>query len=84
MHTISIDIEESKIDIVLNLLNHLKDGIIKNYSVKPKIDANLELDSYFYDRKKIVNELRDKIRAKKVPMYDFESSMDELIKELES
>ena len=84
MHTISIDIEESKIDIVLNLLNHLKDGIIRNYSIKPKIDVNMEIDPFFYDRKEMVNELRDKIRAKKVPMHDFDSSMDELIKELES
>lgn len=84
MHTISIDIEESKIDIVLNLLKHLKDDIIEGYSVAPKVDKNLETDPYFYERKQRVELLRDKIRAGEVPMYDFESSMDELIRELES
>jgi hypothetical protein len=84
MHTISIDIEESKIDIVLNLLKHLKDDIIKGYSVAPKVDTNLELDPHFYERKKRVELLRDKVSTGEVPMYDFESSIDELIKELES
>jgi hypothetical protein len=84
MHTISINIEESKVDIVLNLLKHLKDDIIESYSVSPQVDKNLEIDPYFYKRKERLLELRENMGSGKMPMYDFDASMDELIRELES
>ena len=82
MQTISIDIEESKIDIILNILKHLKDDVIDSYTISSKIDKNY--DPFFDKRKKRLKKLRDDIKLGKMPMYDFESSMDELIRELES
>ncbi|HHH19170.1 MAG TPA: hypothetical protein ENK86_01470 [Campylobacterales bacterium] len=84
MQTIRIDIEESKVDILLNLLSHLKEDIIKSYSVSPKIDDNLSLDPYFYERQKRLKQLREEVHSGQMPMHDFNTSMDELIEELKS
>ena len=84
MYTVSIDIEKNNIETILNLLSYLKEDIIKSYSISPSIDMNLEADAYFYERKKQLQSLRDDIKLGKMPMYDFESSMDGLIRELES
>ncbi len=34
MKTLQLEIEDSKLDIVLNIINSLKDGIVKKYEVK--------------------------------------------------
>lgn len=47
-------------------------------------DPMLQIDPYFYERREQLHKLRDDIRSGKEPMYDFNESMDELIKELES
>lgn len=47
-------------------------------------DPNLALDPYFYERREELHKLREDIKSGKEKMYDFEESMDELIKELES
>jgi len=47
-------------------------------------DPMLAIDPYFYERKEHLHKIRDDIRSGKVAMYDFNESMDELIKELES
>ena len=56
----------------------------KNHSKSNSLDKNLEIDPYFYERKERLHKLKDDISRGKVPMYDFDNSMDELIKELES
>ena len=56
----------------------------KHNSRPNSLDKNLEIDPYFYERKERLHKLRDDISNGKVPMYDFDNSMDELIKELES
>lgn len=47
-------------------------------------DPMLQKDPYFYERREDLHQLRADIRDGKEPMYDFNESMDELIKELES
>ena len=44
MQTIRIDIEESKVDFILNFLSNLKEDIVKTYSVFFTADENLRLD----------------------------------------
>jgi hypothetical protein len=44
----------------------------------------LQKDPYYYERREELHQLRADIRSGKEPMYDFDESMDELIKELES
>ena len=43
MRTIRIDIEESKVDFILNFLSNLKEDVVKSYSVSATADENLEL-----------------------------------------
>ncbi len=84
MQTLQLDIEDNKVDIVLNLIKNLKEGIVTNYTLVPSSDKNLAEDPYFYQRKKELHQLRDDIQNGKIETYDFNQSMDELIKELEA
>jgi len=47
-------------------------------------DPILQMDPYFYERKKQVAQTIADMDSGKMKMYDFDESMDELIKELES
>lgn len=84
MQTLKIDIEDNKVDILLNLIKNLKDDVIKGYTLTSSNDKNLEVDQFFYDRQKDLFQLRKEIETGKMKTYDFEKSMDDLIKELES
>jgi len=83
MQTLKIDIEDNKVDILLNLIKNLKEDVIKGYTLTPASDTIKE-DPYYYERKKELHSLDKNIREGKIEIYDFESSMDELIKELEA
>lgn len=85
MQTLKIEVEDGKLDILLNLIQNLRDGIIKNYTITPNIDENLKLDPYFYERQKELHQLRDDVKSKKMPMHgwdEFEEEMDLFEKEL--
>ena len=60
-----------------------KNKSINFFAISTK-DKNLEHDPYFYERQKKLQRIRDDIESGKMPTHDFETSMDELIKELES
>ncbi len=84
MQTLKIDIEDNKVDILLNLIKNLKDDVIKGYSLTSHNDKSLDEDQFFYERQKDFVNLRTEINTGKMKTYDFETSMDDLIKELES
>ncbi len=84
MQTITLHVEDSKVDSVMTLLQELKNSLINSYSLSSSNDKNLKLDAYYYERKERLLQLREDIKSQKMPMYDFDSSMDELIKELEA
>lgn len=84
MPTITLNVKDNKVDSVMQLLYALKDDLVESYSLSSSNDKNLELDPYFYQRKSRLRQLREDIKSKKMPMYDFDSSMDALIKELEA
>ena len=84
MQTLTIEIEDNKADILLNLIKNLKDGIVKSYTLTPNTDKNLALDPYFYERQKELHKLRDDVKSGKMKVYDFNDSMDELMLELNS
>ena len=84
MQTITLQVEDNKVDTVMELLHKLKDDLVESYTLSLSNDKNLELDPYFYERKARLAQLREDIKSKKMPLYDFDSSMDELIKELET
>jgi len=83
MQTLKIDIEDNKVDMVLNLIKNLKEDVIKGYTLTPT-DDQIKEDLYYYERQKDLHNLDEKIKNSKIQTYDFETSMDELIKELES
>jgi hypothetical protein len=84
MQTIQLQIEDSKVDIFLNLIQNLKDGIIKSYTLSNNMDENLELDPYFYERQQELNHLLNNVESGNMKMYDFNNSMDELLEELQA
>ncbi len=76
-------------DNILWLLNKFKDDGLKIVSTsveESKVDnfKNLELDPYFYKRQEKLVKLRDDIESGDMPLVDFDSSIDELVKELRS
>jgi len=84
MQTITLNVEDNKVDSVMTLLQELKENLIDSYSLSSSNDKNLKLDPYFYERKERLAKLREDIKTKKMPMYDFDNSMDELMQELEA
>ena len=78
MQTIHIDVDESKMDVLLNIIKNLKEDVVKSYSISTSQDR-------FYDtRKKRLTALRENIQSGKEPMSDFNSSIDGLIEELQA
>jgi len=47
-------------------------------------DPMLQMDPYYYERREHIAKTIEDIDSGKMKMYDFDESMDELIKELES
>ncbi len=47
-------------------------------------DPMLAMDPYFYERREHIRQTIEDIENGKIKSYDFDDSMDELIKELES
>ena len=78
MKTLTIQVKDDFMTEFMKFIDTVKDNVVVQK------DKNLELDSYFYERKKDLQKTIDEIESGKMPTYDFESSMDELIQELEN
>jgi len=77
MQTLTIKVKDDLVSEVIKVLEQFKDNI------QITKDRNLELDPYFYERQKKLQQIRDDISRGEMLTHDFETSMDELIKELE-
>ncbi len=78
MQTLTIEVKDDFMTEFMKMIDTLKDNVIV------KKDRNLELDPYFYERQKDLQKTMDDIESGKMPTYDLETSMDELIQELEN
>ena len=78
MKTLTLEVEES---FVPNLLEYLKQ--FKN-EVHIQQDKNLELDSYFYERQKELQQNRDDIKNGKTKMIDNETFWNDIEKHIET
>jgi len=78
MKTLTIEVKDEFMTEFMKMIDTVKDNVIV------KKDKNLELDPYFYERQKDLQKTMDDIESGKMPTYDFETSMDELIQELEN
>jgi len=80
MQTIHINIEDNKVDVLLNIIQNLKEGIVDSYTI-----SSASKEDAFYDlRKKRLHLLREDMKSGKELMYDFETVTDALLKELQS
>ena len=68
----------------MKIVKNLKGNVVVQEDGAPLGCKNLELDPYFYERQKDLQQTIDDIESGKMPTYDFETSMAELIKELEN
>ena len=78
MQTLTLEINDDFMGDSMGFLDDFKDNI------KVKKDKNLELDPSFYERQKKLKKIREDINSGEMPTHDFETSMDELINELEA
>jgi len=78
MQTLTVKVQDNFMQDFLTIIDHYKD------KVSLEKDKNLEYDPYFYARQKDLQHTMDAIENAKMPTCDFESSMDNLIAELEN
>ena len=78
MQTLTLEVNDDFMGDSMGFLDDFKDNI------KVKKDKNLELDPYFYERQKKLKKIREDINSGEMPTHDFETSMNELINELET
>jgi len=80
MQTLTVNIQENFMQDFLSIIEHYKDKIQIN------IDKNLEYDSYFYERQKELQKIRNDIKENKrklVSIEDFEKNTLKFENELE-
>ena len=84
MQTLTIQVKDDFMTEFMKMIDTVKDNVVVQKDGVPLGCKNLEYDPYFYERQKKLQQIRDDIKSEKMPTHDFETSMDELIKELES
>jgi len=80
MQNIAIQVQDDYVNDFMNYVNNHSDSIIISK------DKNLEDDSFFYERKKELHQIRDDIKNAKsqlVSFEDFENRTNQLEKDLE-
>jgi len=80
MQTLTIEVKDDFMAEFMKIIDNAKDNIII------KKDENLEIDPYFYERQKKLQQIRDDIKSgksKTTSFEDFELEMDKFEKELE-
>lgn len=78
MQTLTVKVEDNFIQDFLTIIGHYKDKI------HLEEDKNLKYDPYFYERQKDLQQTMDDIDNGTMSTHDFESSIDNLIVELEN
>jgi len=79
MQTIHIDVTESKVDILLNIIKNLKEDVVEGYTITSE-----PVDTFFDERKQRLTQLREDVKLGKEPMYDFNTSTDSLVEDLKA
>ena len=76
MQTIEIQVKDGYASNVLQMLESLKDVVIEKIELKK--DPMLEMDPYFYERKKHVAKTIEAIESGEMELIDAESFNDEM------
>ena len=80
MQTIAVQIQDNFMQSFLSFVNNHQEDIIITK------DKNLELDPYFYERQKELQDIRDNIKSGKsklISFEDFEYNINQFEKKLE-
>ena len=78
MQTLTVKVQDNFMQDFLTIIGQHKGKI------HLEEDKNLKHDPYFYERQKDLQQTMDAIDNGTMPMHDFNSSMDDLISELEN
>ena len=83
MQTIQLQIEDNKVDQFLNIIDNLKDGIVKNFTVSQDDTLNKSTIKYmktkqFKKNKKYFQKCLEDIESGKSKLVPFEFGLDEL------
>lgn len=81
MQTLTIQVKDDLVAEVMNALEKFKDNVIITK------DKNLELDPYFYERQKKLQQIRDDIKSGKTEMLtqkQYDKEMEQFFEKLES
>jgi predicted RNase H-like nuclease (RuvC/YqgF family) len=81
MQTLSVQVQDNYIQNFMSYVNE------HNADINVLKDKNLELDPYFYERKKKLHQIRDDVHSGKMGLLTQEESDDEIelfFKELEN
>ena len=81
MQTMSVQIQDNYIEDFMNYINNHSENITISK------DKNLEIDPYFYERKKKLHQIRDDVQNGNMRLLTQEESDDEIelfFKELEN
>ncbi|WP_456322691.1 hypothetical protein [Hydrogenimonas sp.] len=81
MQTLTIQVKDDLVAEVMNALEKFKDN------VKITKDKNLELDLYFYERQKKLQQIRDDIKSGKTEMLtqkQYDKEIEQFFEKLES
>ncbi len=84
MQTIQLEVKDAYVQNVMTMLSSIKDVMIDKIEITK--DPMLEMDPYFYERKKHITKTIEDMDSGKMKMYDFEefeNEMDIFEKELE-
>lgn len=81
MQMLEIKIEDTVFEQFMSLMETLPKGSVELKNIG---DPYLSIDPYYYKRKERITKLIEDVESGKEKMYDFNDSMDELIRELES
>lgn len=79
MQTIHIDVNDNKMDVLLNILKNLKEDVVEGYTISSNTS-----DAFFDERKQRLTQLREDVKSGKEPVYDFNSATDSLLEELKA
>ena len=76
MQTIHINVDENKLDVLLNIIKNLKEDVVESYTI-----SSNTADAFYDERKKMLTGGDDEVVAVEEPMYNFDTSMDALMEE---
>ncbi len=80
MQTVHINVDENKVDVLLNFIKNIEEDKVESYTTT----LTESKDSFYAARKKRLQILRVNIKSGKEMMYDFDIATDMLVEELQA